>query len=212
MKVVKPSFEILYPANAVEWYRELQLIELAGRTAYKSEDKIDANSHIDFIKKIKMQNHGAVLEFGNMVVKFITDRGITHELVRHRLCSFLQESTRYCNYSQDKFGNEITVIQPSNLSNDGGDATKFWQDSCEKAEKEYLSMIRNGISPQTARSILPTCTKTEIVVKANFREWLHIFDLRVVGKTGKPHPDMFRLLSPLYENLKKKCPYLWGEP
>lgn len=206
MKIIEPSYEILYPVTTQEWQREFKLIELAGRTAYKSEEKIDDYSFVSFIKQIKKRGHGAVLEFGNMIVKFVTDRGITHELVRHRLCSFIQESTRYCNYSQNKFGNELTFIKPSMYFNDGG----CWEHAMNLAEEYYFEQINeNNQTPQEARAILPNSLKTEIVVKANFREWMHIFDLRVLGKTGAPHPDMKKLMLPLYEYLVETSPFLW---
>jgi len=206
MKIVEQSYEILYPATTQEWEREFKLIELAGRTAYKSEGKISEFSFLPFIEVIKKRGHGAVLEFGNMVVKFITDRGITHEIVRHRICSFLQESTRYCNYGQDKFNNEVTFIKPGDMGNCYG-----FEDYCKAAELAYLGLIDAGKSPQVARSVLPTCTKTEIIVKANFREWKHIFDLRVLGKSGAPHPDMKRLVEPLYTWLVDCYPFIWAE-
>jgi thymidylate synthase (FAD) len=120
MKIVNQSYKILFPhVNCgcgipdAGFIQEAKLIELAGRTAYKSEDKISDDSYDSFIRGIIKRKHEAVIEFGTMMVKFITNRGISHELVRHRLCSFLQESTRYCSYGQDRFGNEITVIAPS---------------------------------------------------------------------------------------------------
>ena len=208
MKIEKPSYEILYPLTPAEWTREFELIEYAGRTAYKSEEKIIRNSHIEFIQKIVKMKHGAVLEFGNMVVKFITDRGITHEIVRHRLCSFLQVSTRYCNYADDKFGHEITFIEPSIINLENGVSFQYWKNACNTAELRYFELIERGESPQIARSVLPNSVKTEIVVKANFREWMHIFNLRVLGTTGKPHPDMVRLMQPLYEYLKNLYPFI----
>jgi len=209
MKVVKQSFEVLYPYSALAWEEECRLIEVAGRTAYKSEDKITEDSYKQFIEMIVKRGHEAVLEFGNMIVKFITDRGISHELVRHRLCSFVQESTRYCNYSSDKFGKELTFIKPGCIT----DAMSGeWQVSCEDAEQSYLRQIASKVSPQTARAVLPNSLKTEIVVKANFREWRHIFRLRAISKAA--HPDMRALMLPLYEQCRKECPVVFdmGDP
>jgi thymidylate synthase (FAD) len=212
MKIVKPSFEILYPSEAKEWDRELKLIELAGRTAYKSEEKISEISALPFIKGIVKRNHLAVIEFGSMTVKFITDRGVTHEIVRHRLCSFLQESTRYCNYSQEKFKGEIQIIQPSTWNDWPVQTQKEWLAEMKDAENSYLRKIGNGLSPQQARSVLPNSLKTEICVKANFREWRHVFRIRAVEKTA--HPDMRALMIPFYEICRSNCPEIFdlGNP
>jgi thymidylate synthase (FAD) len=211
MKTIESGAVILYPKDETELNRELRLIEIAGRTAYKSEEKITENSAIPFIEMIVKRNHLAVIEFGNMVVKFVMDRGISHEIVRHRLCSFIQESTRYCNYGNDKFNREITFIIPHGVS-DGDTKEANWQGACLTAEQNYLNMIDKGFSPQIARSVLPTCTKTEIVVKANFREWRHIFQLRAVEKAA--HPDMRKVRIPLYNRARIICPAIFdlGDP
>ena len=210
MKIVEQSHEILYPRGEDDWHQELVLIERAGRTAYKSEGSITPTSHFEFIEKIIKRNHLAVIEFGTMMVHFVTDRGITHEIVRHRLCSFLQESTRYCNYTQDKFGNEISFIMPGDVVR--GNYHWEWEKACVHAEHHYLDMITRGETPQTARAVLPNCTKTEICVRANFREWRHIFQLREISKAA--HPDMRRLMIPLYEQCRIKCPAVFemGDP
>jgi len=217
MKIVEQSHERLYPLQVHYkndgWIDECRLIELAGRTAYKSEDKITEDSYKQFIEMIVKRGHEAVLEFGNMVVRFITDRGITHEIVRHRLCSFVQESTRYCNYSADKFGGELSFVKPS-FSGDWAEADKnVWEAACIDAEVNYLTMINDGqCKPQEARAVLPNCLKTEIVVKANFREWRHIFQLRAISKAA--HPDMRALMIPLYEQCREECPVVFdmGDP
>ena len=127
MKIVEPSHEILYPTGLHDWAFESKLVEKAGRTAYKSDDKISGDSYKPFIAGIVKRNHGAVLEFGNMVVRFITDRGVSHELVRHRLCSFVQESTRYCNYSTGKFDSELTFITPLGIKK-GTREYEIWEE------------------------------------------------------------------------------------
>jgi len=217
MKIVEQVHEILYPTRIdilhdnSPWEHECRLIELAGRTAYKSEDRITDNSYKAFIEMIIKRGHEAVLEFGNMVVRFVTDRGISHELVRHRLCSFVQESTRYCNYSADKFGNECSFIRPSFSSDDHPDEFNLqfisWKRMMESAERDYFGLLGNGCVPQQARAVLPNCLKTEIVVKANFREWRHIFKLRAISKAA--HPDMRALMIPLYEECRKACPLVF---
>ena len=211
MKIVEQGHVILYPCCSGDWRQEGKLIELAGRTAYKSEDNITDDSYKAFIRMIAEREHEAVLEFGNMVVRFITDRGITHELVRHRLCSFVQESTRYCNYGKDKFGNELTFICPRGTA-DGSTYNIDWHGACLTAEERYLSMLERGYKPQIARSVLPNSLKTEIVVKANFREWRHIFQLRAIEKAA--HPDMRKLMIPLYRHIRNLCPVIFdlGEP
>jgi thymidylate synthase (FAD) len=212
MKIIKSSFEILYPVEEKEWDRELKLIEFAGRTAYKSEEKISDVSALPFIRSIVKRNHLAVIEFGSMTVKFITDRGVTHEMVRHRLCSFLQESTRYCNYSQDKFKREIQIIQPSTWNDWPLKTQKEWLAEMKDAEDSYLRKIGDGLSPQQARSVLPNSLKTEICVKANFREWRHIFQIRAVEKAA--HPDMRALMIPFYKICRSTCPEIFdlGNP
>ena len=209
MQIVDQGHIIVYPLTPEDWLRELKLIEDAGRTAYLSGDRITETSHEPFIKKIIERDHGAVLEFGDMQVCFITDRGISHEIVRHRLCSFIQESTRYCNYSGDKFGGELAFIKPSHDYNDGG----AWDYLCRNAEKIYLELVNEyRWTPQQARSVLPNSLKTKIQVKANFREWRHIFKLRAISKAA--HPDMRRLMIPLYLQCREECPIIFdmGEP
>jgi len=223
LKIINPSYEILSPIAVGSdnisdsnneglkeaFEREARLIELAGRTAYKSEDKITANSYDPFVRKLVMLKHEAVIEFGSMTVKFITDRGISHELVRHRLCSFVQESTRYCNYGKEKFGNECTFIRPSHDYNDAG----AWEYACIQAEKVYFDLINDkGWTPQQARSVLPNSLKTEVVMRANFREWRHIFRLRALSRAA--HPDMRNLIIPLYRQCREllPCVFEMGEP
>ena len=126
----------------------------------------------------------------------VTDRGVTHELVRHRPCSFAQASTRYCNYSKDKFGNEITVIKP--LFDENSDAYKIWKQGCEHDEKIYFDLLNCGCKPEEARGNLPTDLATELIITANLEEWKHIFDLRYKGTTGKPHPKCKEVIEKVY--------------
>ena len=143
-------------------------------------------------------------------VRFVCDRGVSHELVRHRPCSFAQESTRYCNYSQDRFGEEIAVIKPLffeqwDKDHDNKCETMsygLWARSCEQAEKAYFNLLKEGATPQEARSVLPNSLKTEIIMTANETEWQHIVNLRAKGTTGKPHPQMVEIMQPWYEELK----------
>jgi thymidylate synthase (FAD) len=147
-----------------------------------------------------------------MAVKFITDRGVSHELVRHRMCSFVQESTRYCNYDYDRFGRELTVIKPSTWDSWSESQQDWWEGSLKYAELNYLFMVQDDMQPQQARAVLPNSLKTEIVVRANFREWRHVFRLRALSKSA--HPDMRALVLPLYEDCRSLLPCVFdmGEP
>ncbi len=161
-----------------------KVIERAGRTCYKSEDRITDDSHKTFIEMVCKKNHESVLEHSAATFRFVCDRGVSHEIVRHRLASYSQESTRYCNYSKDKFGNQITVIEPPGLT---AEARMSWMSAVGTAEECYFAMLKEGASPQIARSILPTCLKTEVVMTANFREWCHFLKLRT---SEAAHPQM----------------------
>ena len=212
MKIINAGYEILRPnmdgpeaRNAI-----YQLIERAGRTCYKSENKITPESATKFVAGIVKRGHEAMLEHASMTVKFTVDRGVSHELVRHRLFSFAQESTRYCNYSADKFGKEITVIRPCFLPNDGV-VKDVWETAAENAEESYFWLLEHGMTPQEARSVLPNCLKTEVVVTGNMREWRHFFLLRAAGETGAPHPQMAEVAIPLFKAVRDYMPELFGD-
>lgn len=198
MKIINASYEILTDITG----NELKDIEYAGRTCYKSEDKITNNSAKKFVKTLIKNSHEAMLEHSHLSVKFICDRGVSHELVRHRLASFAQESTRYCNYSQVKFGNELTFIRPCFFTDLRGDDYEIWRTTMAVAEDSYFTMLKNGCTPQEARSVLPNSVKTEVVMSANYREWRHFFWLRAARKTGPAHPQMEELAVPL---LREVC-------
>ena len=182
------------------------IIEQAGRTCYKSEDKITEDSAGEFIERIKGFKHDSVLEHGSITVRFITDRGVSHELVRHRLASFSQESTRYCNYGKDKFGNEITVIEPCFWVDDVV-AYETWKSACETAERYYFHLL-DGNTPQQARSVLPNSLKTEVVMTANPREWRHVFKVRAHRDA---HPQMVEVMKPLLAKFQTHWPALFGD-
>lgn len=216
MKIIKPSYEIL---SEIDRDKILQLIEIAGRTCYKSEEKITTESASKFIERMIKSGHHSVIEHFNITVRFICDRGVTHELVRHRLASYSQESTRYCNYSKDKFDNQLTFILPNWIENlEVGEynhedilhidvrieATKYlWMKAILDSEIYYLDLIGNGWSPQRARSVLPNSLKTEIVATANLREWRHILKLRT---STKAHPQIREIMIPLQEELRNILP------
>lgn len=202
VKIIKPSYEILTPINGDEI---LKLIELAGRTCYKSNDLITPDSARGFVEKIAKRGHESVLEHYNITVRFICNRGFTHELVRHRLAAYSQESTRYCNYTKDKFGSEITVIKPYEL-NEGTKEYDIWKHAMENAEASYMEMMTNGSKPENARGVLPIDIKTEIVITTNLREWRHIFKLRT---SPAAHPSMRELMIPLAREFMQKIPVVF---
>lgn len=206
MKIAQVQFNLVYPSTQKEVERELRKIESAGRTCYKSGHKISDASYLRFISNIIKRGHLSVIEHGFATAHIITDRGITHEIVRHRLASYSQESTRYCNYSQDRFGNEITVIKPLGLELKKDYAE--WHKAMKDAEKHYFALINAGISPQIARSVLPNSLKAEIWVTANFREWLHIFKLRT---SQAAHPQIRRIMKCGLNQMKELMPVIFGD-
>ena len=183
----------------------MKKLEKYARICYKSEDKIEHSDAANFLKSIINRGHESIIEHEKVTVIFVIDRGISHEIVRHRLAAYSQESTRYCNYSKDKFGNEITVIEPFFLRNNAK-AYGYWQQSCATAEKSYLEMLQNCCTPQEARSVLPNSLKTEIVVSYNLREWRHFFKLRC---DNAAHPQMRQVAIPLLLFFKQKLPALF---
>lgn len=202
MKIIKPSVEIIDDLN-----EELILnkLELAGRTCYKSEDRITKESSKNFIKMIMNRKHESVLEHVSITVKFIVDRGVTHQIVRHRIASYSQESTRYCNYSKGKFNGEITVIEPLFLTpNTRG--YELWRKSCEDAEKAYFELLDWGCSPQEARSVLPNSLKSELIVTMNIRSWLNFLNLRTASDA---HPQIIEASNLLVEQFKIKLPTIF---
>lgn len=226
MKIINASYEILRP-NPLDGIAELKHLELCARTAYKSEDKItkDGESAKRMIKRLIESGHESTLEHGGMTVKFIVDRGVSHEIVRHRLASYTQESTRYCNYSKDKFGQEITVIEPCFLGKDllGPDPENVrsfdadwerqvmsydWYDACLEAEKRYFAMLDKGYTPQEARSVLPNSLKTEVIMTANWREFRHFLKLR---SAPDAHPQIREVAIPLLNELHEKIPVLFDD-
>ena len=204
MKIVEPKVEIITPINGEEI---LKHIEKVGRTCYKSEANITDESSEKFVFGIIKRGHESVIEHFNITVKFITDRGISHEIVRHRIASYAQESTRYCNYSKDKFNKEISVIKPTDL-NCMDDAYLDWHKGCIAAEKTYFKMLDRGCKPQVARSVLPTCTKTEIMVTMNLREWRHFIKLR---SAKAAHPDIRILAVDLLKQFKNNIPIIFDD-
>ena len=229
MKIVEPKYEIL--TNISEGgIKELQQIERVARVCYKSEDTItpDGESAMKLVGFMGKQGHEAMLEHSQLSVLFTCDRGVANELVRHRIASFAQESTRYCNYSKEKFGGERSVIRPCYIPDEPKEnaikeATSnvemqkletdyqindAWYRACDEVEESYRTLIANGMRPEQARCVLPLCLKTEIVVTANYREWRNIFKLRTPVAA---HPQMRELMCPLLMELQKKIPVVFDD-
>lgn len=202
MRVINAGYEIISDLNGSEI---LKHIERCARVCYKSEDRITDGSAEKMVAALIRSGHEAMLEHYSFTVKFICDRGVSHELVRHRIASFAQESSRYCCYAKDKFGKELTFINPC-FWEPNSDNYARWFHEMNEAEKTYLAMIESGATPEQARDILPMSIKTEIVMTANLREWRHFFKLRAEGVTGKPHPQMLEITIPFLKELKQKVP------
>lgn len=221
MRIVEPSYEILVlPAREAA----LIAIEVAGRTCYKSEDRINPDSAAKFVRKIMEMGHESVIEHVHMTVRFVVDRGVSHELVRHRLASYSQESTRYCNYAKGKHGSEITFIRPcfwpatpddaiDDATDVEGAFKEFdsydqWLAAMVDAERRYMAFVEAGAKPEEARSVLPNSLKTEIVMTANVREWRHVFALRC---STAAHPQMRQVMRPLLKEVAGRVPELFGD-
>lgn len=204
VKIINPSYKILTEINGADI---LKLIEIAGRTCYKSDNLITEDSAKNFVEKIAQRGHESVIEHYNITVRFICNRGFTHELVRHRLAAYSQESTRYCNYTKDKFGKEITTIKPYEIE-EGTKEYDLWKEAMENAEKSYMKMIENSSKPENARGVLPIDVKTEIVITTNLREWKHIFKLRT---SKAAHPSMRQLMIPLLKEFQEKIPVIFDD-
>jgi thymidylate synthase (FAD) len=204
VKIIAASHEIL---SLPEGSCVLQQIEAAGRTCYKSEHKISADSAAAFVAGILRSGHHSVIEHVTASVRFICDRGVTHELVRHRLAAYSQESTRYANYSRDRFGSEITVIRPVFWAQNHP-AYACWVAAMKEAEARYMALLDLGARPEEARSVLPNSLKTEIVMTANLREWRHVIDLRC----GRPaHPQIREIMLPLLAEFKQRIPVVFDD-
>ena len=204
MKIIKPRVEFITPINGDVILKRL---EQCGRVCYKSEDRITEDSAPKFVAGIIKRGHEAVLEHCSFTVKFICDRGVSHEIVRHRVASYCQESTRYCNYSKGDFGSEITVIEPCYL-NSNTFAYDEWKEACRRAETAYFNLLNWGLSPQEARAVLPNSLKTEVVMTANIREWRHFLKLRC---SKAAHPQMREVATQLLKELQEKIPVLFDD-
>jgi thymidylate synthase (FAD) len=196
MQLINSSFEILDDVDGVSI---LKSIERCGRVCYKSEDKITDNSYQKFVKMLIDRGHEAMIEHEKVSVRIVCDRGVTHEIVRHRLASYAQESTRYCNYGNT----DIKFIIPSDFEFDQNDIALL-----KDIEAHYNYCLKIGRKPQQARYFLPNGLKTEIVMTANLREWRHFFKLRAAKEA---HPDMRAIARPMLEKFKYLIPIVFDD-
>ena len=205
MLLVEPSAEIIAVTD-----QAIKLIERAGRTCYKSEDRITSDSAKAFVASLIMRGHESVLEHASMTVKITCDRGVTHEIVRHRVASYSQESTRYCNYGCTN----VTFVRPPWLNIDAGEWSEArsttldfaspereWVKCMLAAEQTYKYLLNCNWKPEQARSVMPNSLKTEIVMTANFREWRHFFFLRL---SSAAHPQMRQIATMILTEAWKK--------
>lgn len=212
MRIIKPCVEPTISGQPLPPTEYLySLVEAAGRICYLSE-RVEGDTSEAFVKRLMARKHWSVLEHVSISLRFVCDRGVTHELVRHRIASYSQESTRYCNYSKGKFGGEITVIDLATGFhydlNDQKDLAKYneWMDAMCDAERHYMRMLKLGATPEEARSVLPHSTKTEVVATMNVREWRHFLEMRWIGVAGTPHPQMVEVAGEVYDLLVTHYP------
>jgi thymidylate synthase (FAD) len=198
MQIVDQGYDIISLPEDL-----LQTIEAAGRTCYKSEKRITADSAAGFVARMRDRGHHAMIEFGDIIVRFVTNRGVTHELVRHRLFSFAQESTRYVRYD-----GKMEFIRPCWWTECTPAQQEIWQKAMAETEARYLDLMASGWRPEQAREVLPNSLKTEIVVKGNIREWRHMFTLRC---SKKAHPQIRALMLPLLAELKERLPVVFDD-
>jgi thymidylate synthase (FAD) len=199
IQVIKPSVEVIKELDGLSI---LKKIEQSGRVCYKSEEKITDVSHDRFIRNILARKHEAVLEHSSITIKFICDRGVTHEIVRHRIASFCQESTRYCNY-----GDKIQFIKPCFF---GENDFKYhvWQNTVRSCAESYEKLLKEGATPQEARAVLPNSLKTEIFMTANLREWRHFFTLRC---SIAAHPQMREVALMALKEMNQYIPIIFED-
>ena len=208
MKIIEPRVELMRDFDGAE---VMKFLERCGRTAYKSENNITDDSAEKFIRNLIKRGHESVLEHFSCTFKIICDRGVSHELVRHRLASFTQESTRYCNYASDKFGGELTFIKPcfwKEKENVVFPKIDRWKAAMQFCEQEYKCFLNKGATLEQARIILPNSLKTEIVMTANLREWRTILKLRTAKDA---HPQMRQIALMILEILKQKLPVVFED-
>lgn len=208
MIIVKPSFTI---ESEVDGEKILKIIEKAGRTCYKSESRITGDSARKFVKMIIDSGHESVIEHCSVTVRVVCDRGVSHEIVRHRIASYSQESTRYCNYSGKRFSRQITFVEPcfwDESTEEGKRNLEIWKDAMQKAEEAYFKLIENGATPEEARSVLPNSLKTELIMTLNLRSWRNFFRLRT---SPAAHPQIRKLAKEMLEKFKELIPMVFDD-
>lgn len=204
MRIIEPYIEIIDRIDGLEIIKKIERI---GRVCYKSENRITRDSSKKFVQRLIERGHESVIEHEKISVKFVCDRGVSHEIVRHRLASYSQESTRYCNYSKESFGKEITVIKPL-FWNENSEEYETWFRCMREAERAYFELINRGATPQEARSVLPNSLKTEIVITMNLREWRHFFKLRT---SEAAHPQMREVACKALVEIKRIVPVVFDD-
>lgn len=199
---ITPKYEFIEPIDAEVIYLRIERI---ARTCYKTEGRIGPGTAVKLVRNLVKRGHWPMLDHIYIAVRFISDRGFTHELVRHRLAAYAQESTRFCDYG----GKGINLVHPPGLTDAQRNRRElhFWM-----VQGLYDTERLEGVPPEIARGVLPTCLKTEIVMTCNLTEWRHVFDLRAIGKAGKPHPQMIELMVPLRTDFKIAMPDIFGAP
>lgn len=204
MKIIEPSVELI---NPIPYELALNTVEIAGRACYQSEDKITDGSAEALIRRIIKRGHESVLEHVSVTARFICDRGVSHEIVRHRIGAYSQESTRYCNYSNGKFGGEITVIKPCFWQYDPF-LRAVWAMAVKDAEEAYFRLLQSGATPQEARSVLPNSLKTTVIVTYDLREWRHFLRLRCAPDA---HPQMQQVAKMAQKLLTERYPVFFED-
>jgi thymidylate synthase (FAD) len=216
MRLTKPSIEFIWTTD-----NPLKVIEIAGRTCYKSEEKITNDSALRFVKMLIDKGHEAIIEHVSASYRFICDRGVTHEIVRHRLFSYAQESTRYCNYK----GGVAFIIPPwlndirqgeftnNDLSRNDSFSSldvplQIWLKNMLHQEQVYKDLLQSGWQPQQARSVLPNSLKTEIIVTGNLRQWRNFFKLRC---NKAAHPQMQEVARMALDDIKTRIPLVFDD-
>lgn len=219
MIILQPKVELMSPyGEPIDGEKLLQHIEQCGRTCYKSEDRITSESAPRFVKNIISSGHDSVIEHVTVTAKFTCDRGISHEIVRHRIASYSQESTRYCSYNKDKFSGQVSYISPdtdffwnrmtdSQLKNKT-EILNEWMLACADAEKHYMNLIELGAPAEFARGVLNNATKTEVVCTMNLREWRHFLKLRT---SKAAHPQIRQIAFELLKQFKATIPVVFDD-
>lgn len=204
MKIIPPSHTFLSEPDGTAL---LQRLERTGRICYKSEGKITETSYAPFLRSLLQRGHESVIEHACLSVLIVCDRGVSHEIVRHRIASYSQESTRYCNYSLDKFQNELTFIRPF-FWNDDPEKFRVWEEAMAAAERAYLALLDLGATAQEARAVLPNSLKTELVMTMDLREWRHFFRLRAAAAA---HPQMREVAVPMLRAFREAVPVIFDD-